>query len=235
MGTSGWHYEHWRGRFYPESLAKSKWLEFYARYFPTVEVNNTFYRLPSEQAFAAWKQAAPTNFVFAVKASRFITHIKRLRGADGVVENFVSRATTLGDKLGPILYQTPPQMARDEGLLEAFLVSLPKGMQQAFEFRHHSWFEDRVFDLLKRYSVALCVYDMPGFTSPVLATTEYSYFRFHGSARLYGSKYSDDDLRRWAERIRSLRVVKRAYAYFNNDASAYAVENARSLSAFLNE
>ncbi|GAI34250.1 unnamed protein product, partial [marine sediment metagenome] len=149
IGTSGWHYDHWRVRFYPEKLIKAKWLEFYAGHFTTVELNNSFYRLPSEAAFATWRDSSPANFTFAVKVSRFITHIKRLRNTEEAVDNFVGRARILDGKLGPLLYQLPPNMHRNDEVLESFLSILPRGLKHVVEFRHESWLDDKVFEILR--------------------------------------------------------------------------------------
>lgn len=234
IGTSGWHYEHWRGNFYPSDLAKARWLRFYSSYFNTVELNNSFYRLPSEQAFTEWYRSSPPGFVFAVKVSRFITHIKRLREAEEPLQNFLTRAGFLKEKLGPLLYQLPPGMKRNEHILEAFLQTLPPGYRHVFEFRDESWLSDKVFGLLERYNAALCVFDMPGFTCPVRATADFAYFRFHGSTGLYWSCYSDEELRSWAIKIRRIgKGLKAVYIYFNNDAEAYAVRNALTIAQFL--
>ncbi len=234
IGTSGWHYEHWRGNFYPDGLAKAKWLEFYANQFNTVELNNSFYRLPSEQAFTTWYRCSPPGFVFAVKVSRFITHIKRLREADEPLQNFLARANFLREKLGPLLYQLPPGMKRNQYVLEAFLRTLPPGYQHVFEFRNESWLSSEIFALLKRYNVALCIFDMPGFTCPVAVTADFAYFRFHGSTGLYWSCYSDDELRTWAAKIAEAgRNLEAVYIFFNNDAEAYAVRNALTLARLL--
>ncbi|HIE16991.1 MAG TPA: DUF72 domain-containing protein [Dehalococcoidia bacterium] len=234
IGTSGWHYEHWRGLFYPEGLAKANWLDFYAQHFSTVELNNSFYHLPSEKAFVNWRESSSQSFVFAVKVSRFITHIKRLKDAEEPLENFLGRAGFLQHKLGPLLYQLPPNMKRDDKRLEAFLSILPAQYCHVFEFRHESWLDDSVFQMLERYNVGLCVFDMPGFTCPVVATADFAYVRFHGSAGLYWSCYSDEELSQWAEKIVELgRGLKKVYIYFNNDAEAYAVRNAKTIARFL--
>jgi uncharacterized protein YecE (DUF72 family) len=234
IGTSGWHYDHWRYLFYPDKLAKAKWLEFYARHFTTVELNNSFYRLPSEQAFAAWRDSSPANFTFAVKVSRFITHIKRLKDSKEPLDTFSARAKILGEKLGPLLYQLPPSMPRSDERLESFLSILPQGMKHVLEFRHESWLDDKVFEILRRYNVGLCVFDMPGLTCPLVATTDFAYLRFHGSTGLYRSCYSEDELAEWARRLASLPPkVKSVYAYFNNDAEAFAVRNAMTLLNYL--
>ena len=233
-GTSGWHYDHWRRRFYPEKLTKAKWLEFYATHFTTVELNNSFYRLPSEAAFATWHDSSPANFTFAVKVSRFITHIKRLRNSEEAVETFVSRAKILGEKLGPLLYQLPPNMHRNDEVLDSFLSTLPQGMKHVFEFRHQSWLEDKVFEILHKYNTGFCVFDMPGLPCPLVATADFAYIRFHGSTGLYWSCYSDEELASWAKRLATLGAnLEAIYIYFNNDAEAFAVRNAITLRGYL--
>ncbi len=234
IGTSGWHYEHWRGRFYPEKLPKAKWLEFYAGHFATVELNNSFYRLPSEAAFAAWRDSTPANFTFAVKVSRFITHIKRLKDTGEAVDKFITRAKILGDKLGPLLYQLPPNMHRNDERLELFLSALPRGLKHVIEFRHQSWLEEGVFQILHKYNTGFCVFDMPSVSCPLVATADFVYIRFHGSTGLYSSCYSDEELADWAKRLVNLaRDLKAIYIYFNNDAEAFAVRNAVTLGTYL--
>ena len=234
IGTSGWHYEHWRHRFYPRELAKAKWLEFYATRFTTVELNNSFYRLPSEDAFANWRVSSPESFTFAVKVSRFITHIKRLKNSDQAVETFLSRARILGEKLGPLLYQVPPNMHRDDEKLASFLSILPKELKHVFEFRHQSWLEEGVFQILRNYNIGFCIFDMPELSCPVVATTDFAYIRFHGSTGLYWSCYSDEELAAWAKRLAGLATkLKAIYNYFNNDAEAFAVRNATTLRSYL--
>ena len=234
VGCSGWHYEHWRGLFYPAELPKSKWLEFYAQQFITVELNNSFYRLPSEKAFTAWRESTPDNFIFAVKVSRFITHIKRLRNLGSAVEHFLSRAVLLGEKLGPLLYQLPPNMKRDDEMLQNFLSSLPPKYQHVIEFRHESWLDDVVFDILRGHNTGFCVFDMPSFGCPPIATRDFAYVRFHGSESLYSSCYSDKELAQWSQKIARLgQNVEASYIYFNNDAEAFAVRNAMTLENYL--
>jgi uncharacterized protein YecE (DUF72 family) len=234
IGTSGWHYEHWRGIFYPEELPKARWLEFYTRHFTTVEINSSFYRLPSENAFASWYENSPADFVFSVKVSRYITHIKRLRDAGEAVDKFIDRAKSLKEKLGPLLYQLPPNMHRNDEVLEAFLATLPRGFRHVFEFRHQSWFESGVFETLHKYNAGFCVFDMPYLTPPLVATADFAYIRFHGSTSLYSSNYSDRELTLWAKKIKDLAAgLKAVYIYFNNDVEAFAVKNALSLSRYL--
>jgi uncharacterized protein YecE (DUF72 family) len=234
IGTSGWHYDHWRQLFYPDKLPKAKWLEFYSRHFNTVELNNTFYRLPSEAAFANWYSSSPANFAFALKVSRFITHIKRLKDIKEPVNNFLERAKILQKKLGPLLFQLPPSMHRDDGRLESFLSVLPPGIKPVLEFRHQSWLDEGVFEILRRHNVGLCIFDMPDITCPLVATADFAYIRFHGSTSLYSSSYSDKELEEWAERLGGLAPqVKAVYIYFNNDAEAFAVKNAMTIGGYL--
>jgi uncharacterized protein YecE (DUF72 family) len=231
VGTSGWVYPHWRNVFYPPKLARSKWLEFYTDHFSSVELNNSFYRLPSERSFSNWRDTSPDAFRYSVKVSRFITHIKRLKDIAEPLETFVNRARNLSEKLGPLLYQLPPNMHRNDELLESFLAVLPNDFRHVIEFRHETWFEEKVFDTLRRYGIGFCVFDMPDFTCPLLATSDIAYIRFHGSSTLYSSSYSDDELDKWVKRIVLLSEDLNAmYIYFNNDAEGFAVRNAQTLS-----
>jgi uncharacterized protein YecE (DUF72 family) len=234
IGTSGWHYEHWRGRFYDEELPRAKWLEFYASHFDTVEVNNSFYRLPTDNAFANWHENSPDSFGFALKMSRYVTHIKRLKDTEEAIDRFLERAKRLKDKLGPILFQLPPNMHRSDEVLESFLSKLPRGLKYVLEFRHQSWFEDRVFETLHKYNTGFCIFDMPYLDCPLVATADFAYIRFHGSTELYSSCYYDEELSRWAERITELaKGLKEVYIYFNNDAEAFAIKNAITLGKYL--
>src|SRR5918992_5961654 len=162
IGCSGWQYKHWKGDFYPSDLPQRGWLEYYARHFDTVEVNNSFYRLPPEGVFDSWRARTPAAFLFAVKASRFLTHMKKLNDPEEPVERLFSRATELRRKLGPVLYQLPKQMPRNLDRLAAFLEILPTRVKHAIEFREPSWYDDEVMRLLRRHNVALCLHDMPG-------------------------------------------------------------------------
>ena len=231
IGTSGWVYRHWREVFYPAKLAQSKWLEFYTRHFPTVELNSSFYRLPTEKAFSNWRQTSPEGFIYAVKVSRFITHIKRLKDVEEPIQTFLSRARLLEEKLGPVLYQLPPNMHRNDERLDSFLSLLPRELRHVLEFRHESWLDEGVFKMLRKHNVGLCVFDMPGLFCPLLATANFAYIRFHGSSGLYYSCYTDEELEDWARRISGLaKDLETVYIYFNNDAEGYAVENARAMS-----
>ncbi len=230
IGTSGWHYDDWRGRFYPEKLPKVQWLEFYARHFPTLEINNTFYRLPKESVFQKWHDSSPDGFIFSVKVSRLITHIKRLKDCNEAIDSFMSRAALLKGKLGPLLFQLPPGLHRDDTILTAFLETLPPGLKHVVEFRHQSWFTEEVFDILHRHHIGFCVFDMPKLTSPLLATADFAYIRFHGSDSLYSSCYSDEALAGWAGRIAGLAGnLEAVYIYFNNDVEGFALKNAATI------
>ncbi len=234
IGTSGWVYPHWRGVFYPDGLPTARWLDYYTRHFRTVELNNSFYRLPSEGAFRAWGEAAPEGFLFAVKANRFITHMKKLKDAAEPLERFLGRARLLGDRLGPILYQLPPRWKCNLARLREFLSLLPPDLLHAFEFRDRSWLNEDVFALLEKHGAAFCVISMPDFPCPLRATAPFVYIRMHGSGVVYGGCYSEDELRRWAEHIEGfLGEGRDVYVYFNNDAFGYAVENARRLGGML--
>jgi len=236
VGTSGWHYNHWVGRFYPHDLPKSKWLEFYAEDFDTVEINNTFYQLPKEVSVRNWYKRAPEKFVFTVKANRFITHIKRLKDAGEALVSFAERMAIFMEKLGPVLYQLPPSMHKDLNLLKQFGRIVPKDTPPVFEFRHKSWFSKDTFRLLDKCGLGFCVHDMPGIESPRVITAEVIYVRFHGSTGQYEGNYTDNSLENWAGWITDhKREVKSIYAYFNNDLNAYAVYNAKTLRAQLTQ
>lgn len=230
IGTSGWAYDDWRGRFYPRELPRSRWFEFYNRHFITVELNNTFYQLPSERAVAAWRAKSSDDFLYAVKTNRFITHIKKLRNVEEQIATFLQRVQLLGEKLGPLLYQLPPGMPRNDVVLESFLELLPPRLRHVFEFRNESWFDDAVFAVLRRHEAGLCIYDMPGFTTPLVVTADFAYVRFHGSRDLYGSRYSQSEINDWAKRIAQFgQGLTSVYIYFNNDTRAFAVRNAEEM------
>ncbi|MFQ6058159.1 MAG: DUF72 domain-containing protein [Anaerolineae bacterium] len=234
IGTSGWVYPHWRGVFYPQDLATSMWLPYYTRHFPTVEVNNSFYRLPSETAFRAWGEAVPPRFRFAVKANRYLTHMKKLRDVAEPLERFLGRARLLGEKLGPILYQLPPNWNCNLPRLREFLALLPEDLQHVFEFRNTTWLSEEVFAALEAHGVAFCVISLPDFPCPVRATAPLVYVRMHGSGLVYGGCYSEEELQGWAGEIRRfLAEGHEVYVYFNNDAFGYAVQNARRLRELL--
>jgi uncharacterized protein YecE (DUF72 family) len=230
IGTSGWSYPHWRDAFYPEGLRAKDQLGFYAGRFSTVEINGSFYRLPSEAAVEAWRGAAPKGFVYAWKASRFITHSKRLKDAGESVDLVFGRMAPLGEALGPALFQLPPQMKADPERLEAFLEVLPKRRRVVVEFRHPSWFVDEVYELLKAHDAAFCVSDHEDAPSPWAATAGFAYVRGHGPGGDYRGSYRDAELDAWAARITAWRDEGRdVYAYFDNDVGAAAPKDAERL------
>ncbi len=234
VGTSGWHYKHWIGDFYPEKFAPAKMFSWYARDFHTVEINNSFYRLPEEKTFQSWRDLAPPGFIFAVKASRFITHIKRLRDAADSIDLLLSRAKPLGPTFGPILFQLPPRWKLNLDRLAEFLSILPRGHRYSLEFRDESWCVPQVYDLLARYNVAYCIHDWREMPWPKQLTADFTYIRFHGSGTRYGGDYPDSQLRDWADRLRDMqRQLRAAYVYFNNDIGGHAIRNARKLKQLL--
>ncbi len=234
VGCSGWHYADWQDTFYPDGLPKSQWLTHYSSVFSTVELNNTFYRLPTPAAVERWTNQVAESFVFAVKGSRYVTHTKRLNNAGNAVATFTDRMRGLGDKLGPVLWQLPPGFQRDECRLSAFLNVLPAATEHVIEFRHQSWWHPDVLDLLRAHATAICLVDMPGFRSPLIATTRFAYIRFHGPEHLYSSCYDSTSLAHWADGLKDLMWQGHdVYVYFNNDTNAYAVKNALTLRQFL--
>jgi uncharacterized protein YecE (DUF72 family) len=228
VGCSGWNYRDWRETFYPPKLPARAWLEFYARRFDTVEVNNTFYRLPSADAVAGWVAQTPPAFVFSVKASRYLTHVKRLTDMATGVRRFYERIDPLvrAGKLGPVLWQLPATFRRDDDRLAAALQQLPPG-RHAFEFRHESWFAPSVLELLSAHGIALVVGDHPQRPFQTLEpTTDWVFVRFHYGRRGRNGNYSQRELEEWAQRIEGWRRARDVYAYFNNDWKAYAPRNA---------
>jgi len=231
VGCSGWNYDDWRGRLYPEGLGKQRWLSRYAEVFDTVEVNSTFYRLASRDAVARWVEDTPEDFVFAAKASRYLTHVRRLRELEQGIARYYERIQPLVDsgKLGAIVWQLPPNFRRDDEVLEAALGQLPLG-RHCFEFRHESWFKRDVYALLRRHGVALVIGDHPRwpFQSREL-TADWTLVRLHHGRRGRRGNYSRSELETWARRIAAWRSRAEVYVYLNNDWEGFAVENARFL------
>jgi uncharacterized protein YecE (DUF72 family) len=226
IGCSGWQYRHWRGDFYPASLPLNRWFDYYAERFNSVEINNTFYRLPEAVTFAAWGARAPKAFKYAVKASRYLTHMKKLKDPGDPVELFFSRARRLGRSLGPVLYQLPPNWPVHLGRLDTFLKALPRRRQHAIEFREPSWYCDEVYALLDARKVALCLHDMKGSASGKLMVGPFAYVRFHGPQK-YTGRYPDDVLDEWAEWLADRAQAGMAVcAYFNNDNGGHAPRDA---------
>jgi uncharacterized protein YecE (DUF72 family) len=233
IGTSGFVYPHWRGLFYPRELPAEQWLDWYARTFTTCELNNTFYRLPRPEAVKSWRKRTPPGFLFAVKGSRFLTHMKRLLDRGRGIDRFFSPIHYLGPKLGPVLWQLPPQMTPDSGRLDAFLEALPRGVVSVFEFRNAVWYTNEVAAVLDRHGTAFCEHDLVDARPPRL-TGGFRYLRFHGATGKYRGRYGRAGLRRWALDLAGWR--KRggtAFVYFNNDVHGNAVADAVDLSHLL--
>lgn len=230
VGTSGWHYKHWIDSFYPPKLPASDMFDYYQRFFDTVELNNSFYRLPTIEAFANWRNSSRPDFCFAVKGSRFLTHNKKLKEPEQALQNLLPRAEVLGHKLGPILFQLPPKWKVNLERLENFLQALPSTHLYAFEFREASWNTDAVYQTLRRYNAAYCIYELAAFQSPMLVTAEFAYVRLHGPGGKYQGCYTSEALHVWAERILAWQPEQKAvYVYFDNDECAYAPRNAMQL------
>jgi uncharacterized protein YecE (DUF72 family) len=230
VGCSGWQYAHWRGDFYDARLPPSRWFAWYAERFDTVEINNTFYKLPGAETFARWREQAPRSFLYAVKASRFLTHMKKLKDPDEPLERFFDHAGSLGSRLGAVLYQLPPRWPVNLDRFEHFLTRLPRGIRHAVEFRETSWYDERVFALLRRHQVALCLHDMAGSASGRVLVGPFVYVRFHHGSSRYGGRYPDATLDEWAAWL-SDRVCDGVdvFAYFNNDAGGHAPRDAMRL------
>ena len=231
VGCSGWVYPHWRELFYPKGVPQRSWLSHYAEHFDTVEINSTFYRLASPSAVEGWVEQSPDGFIFAVKASRYLTHVKRLSGLEDGVRRFYERleALTRTEKFGPVLWQLPENFHRDDDRLAGALASLPAG-RHAFEFRHASWFVDDVYALLGEHGVALVIGDDPSrpFQSHEM-TADWTYIRFHRGNRGRGGNYSASEIDTWAQRIARWRRRVEVYAFYNNDWEGYAIRNAKRL------
>lgn len=236
IGTSGWHYRHWRGNFYPDNCQSKEFLDFYSRRFGVVEINNTFYRLPEKENLETYYQQTPADFLFAVKASRYITHMKKLKGAGEYVANFLGRLEPLADKTGPILFQLPPRWHCNVERLQEFISYLPDNYRYVFEFRDDSWFTDAVYATLAANNIALCLYQLEGRLSPQLITADYVYIRLHGPGKAYEGKFRTDDLAGWADKITIWRQQGRdVYIFFNNDQNGYAPANALELKEMLEQ
>jgi uncharacterized protein YecE (DUF72 family) len=230
VGTSGWSYSHWRGLFYPADLPQDDWLAYYARHFHSVEINYTFYRLPAQSTFERWKEHGPPGFVYSLKAPRLITHYRKLRDADEPMDRFLGRARALKGAMGPILYQLPPNWRCDVQRLADFLDLLPADLQHVVEFRDRSWLNEEIFALLRERDVSFCYMDLPGFKCPIVVTGPIVYARMHGVGVKYGGCYSRRRLQRLAAIVGQwLAAGYDTFVYFNNDAQAYAVENAYDL------
>ena len=230
IGTSGWQYDHWQGSFYPEDLAKKRFLDYYAEHFQTVEINNSFYQLPSPETLIQWREVTPPGFLFSVKASRYITHMKKLKDPAEPVSNFLKRIELLEDKLGPILFQLPPHWHFNRERLSSFLEALPDSFNYTFEFRDPSWLNPDAYELLTAHHTAFCIYDFAGRLSPKEITADFIYIRLHGPGNAYQGLYDTSALAGWAGAFSSWSSQGyQIYCYFDNDQAGFAVQNALQL------
>ena len=236
IGTSGWHYKHWVGTFYPAGTKDSEQLAYYIKFFKTVELNSPFYHLPPPKTLEGWKKFVPPDFIFAVKASRYITHVKKLNVEKDSLRLFFNSASKLKEKLGPVLLQLPPRWKLNIERLDAFLRKLPKKHRYTFEFRDPSWYKDEVYKLLSKYNCAFCIYELGGHFSPVVTTTDFVYIRLHGPDEKYSGSYSNKILKKWAQLFeRWTKDGKDVYVYFDNDQAGYAAFNAQALLSLLSK
>jgi uncharacterized protein YecE (DUF72 family) len=234
VGTSGWSYGHWKGHFYPEKTAATAFLAHYAGQLKTVEINNTFYGLPSESSIRKWRQTTPEGFLFAVKANRVITHDKRMVDTKADMQAFLNRVELLGSRLGPVLIQLPPKFPSDPARLQTFLLELPSGYRYAIEFRDPDWFNEHVYGLLREMNIAFCIYDYNRRVTPKMVTADFIYTRLHGAQRAYYGSYSDAVLDIWAGFFNGcIQQGKDVFCYFDNTASNDAPFDAQRLWARL--
>ncbi|KAA3439489.1 DUF72 domain-containing protein [Rufibacter hautae] len=230
IGTSGWHYNHWKGNFYPAGVTAKQFTEYYLRFFQTVEINNSFYRLPSPETFAAWRNSVPPDFLFSVKASRFITHMKKLKDSQQSLSQFLGNAQALEEKLGPILFQLPPAWKLNLERFQDFLKALPPYHRYTFEFRDQTWYHPEVNSLLQQYNCAFCIYDLAGHLSPREVTADFVYVRLHGPEGKYNGSYAESALQSWASHCRTWAAEgKDVFVYFDNDINGHAPVNALRL------
>ena len=236
IGTSGWQYDHWRGPFYPEDLPRGRWLEHYADHLAAVEINRTFYSLPDRSVLEGWAETVPDGFVFAVKASRYLTHMKKLNDPAEPLANLLQVARGLDSKLGPLLVQLPPRWRSNPGRLASFLSEVPEDLRVAVETRDPRWFEERVFRVLADHNAAFCIWELAGTESPREVTSDLVYIRLHGpTEERYEGSYDTAALAGWAGAISTWRDQGRdVHCYFDNDQAGYAVANAMELDGMLN-
>lgn len=236
IGTSGWHYKHWQGPFYPEDVPTEEYLKCYTNFFHTVEINNTFYNLPDKKTIVEWRKAVPRDFIFSVKASRYITHMKKFKEPRESVEKFLGTVQLFKHKLGPILFQLPPRWRVNPERLENFVESLPDDFIYTFEFRDPSWFDPRIYEILEKNNMSFCMYEIGGLTSPKIVTADFIYIRLHGPGEPYKGQYSTQELSGWAGALSTWkRQGKEIYIYFDNDEAGYAPQDAIKLQNMLSD
>jgi uncharacterized protein YecE (DUF72 family) len=232
LGTSGWSYPGWVSLFYPEDLSSKDWLSFYSQHFSSVEINMTFYRFPKPDTLKSWLDKTPPNFTFTLKANRQITHLKKIRNVQHEVRYFYILANSLKEKLGCILFQLPPSIHFDLTLLQDFLASLSPDYKNVIEFRHESWYQEAVYDLLRSAKVTFCIVSSAKVPGTIIETADTAYVRFHGLTGEHRHNYTDDELKEWAEKIKMIQA-RECFIYFNNDYQANAVTNAKTLEPLL--
>jgi uncharacterized protein YecE (DUF72 family) len=234
IGTSGWQYKHWKKSFYPEEIAASEMLSYYAGQFSTVEINNTFYQLPTEKTLNKWKDTVPEDFLFTVKASRYITHMKKMKDPQKPVSAFLDRVSLLGKRLGPILFQLPPNWKCNPERLIGFLRQLPEKYRYVFEFRDPSWFIREIYEMLQDKGASFCIYELAGSLSPKEVTADFIYIRLHGPEQAYEGSYDTETLAGWAGAISSWQAGgHEIFCYFDNDQQGYAARNGLELQNML--
>jgi len=230
IGTSGWHYDHWSGPFYPKDLAKKDFLKYYVKHFHTVEINNSFYQLPKKATLETWRDTVPPGFIFSVKGSRYITHMKKLKDPEQSTSAFLERVQVLKEKLGPILFQLPPRWKFNSERLHTFLEALPEQFKYAFEFRDPSWFNDETLDALSKHGAAFCIYELAGQISPREITADFIYIRLHGPEGAYQGQYDMSVLSEWTGAFLTwVKQGKDIFCYFDNDEAGYAAQDASRL------
>jgi len=234
LGCSGWFYWHWKGKFYPENMPQSKWFKYYTKHFNTVELNSPFYHFPKISTAKTWYRQAPENFVYTLKVNRVITHIKKFKGTKKLINDFYKVGEQLKEKMGCFLFQLPPNIKFKTEKLKEIINQLDLEKKNVIEFRHLSWFQKEVYDELKSNNIIFCTVSSPKLPEDIVKTTNTIYIRFHGKGFWYGSNYSNGELELWAKKIRKSKA-KEVWAYFNNDANAYAVKNCLYLKKILHD
>ncbi len=232
LGCSGFYYNHWKGRFYPEKLPKNKWLQYYAQQFNTVELNNTFYRYPRESMLQGWRDKTPDNFKFTLKANRAITHTRKFHNTEALTELFYKLAYVLQDKLLCVLFQLPPFVHKNLELLEKIASQIDPKVTNVLEFRHESWWSDDIYAFMEKKGLVFCSVSSSNLPERLVSTASTVYVRFHGKNGWYAGFYPDEELKVWAEKIKEQKA-KRALCYFNNDVNANAVKNCQTLKTLL--
>lgn len=231
IGTSGWHYKHWIGTFYPEDTKAEGQLDYYLKFFKTVEINNSFYRVPQPTTFISWTKAVPEDFTFAIKANRFFTHLKKLKVEKADIERFIEKMDHLEGKAGPVLFQLPPRWKINPERLSDFLAKLPSHHRYTIEFRDQTWYHEEVYELLRQFNVAFCIYELDGHLSPQMVTADFVYVRLHGPGNKYQGSYSKEKLQEWATQgLQWQKDGKDVFVYFDNDEKGFAAFNAREMS-----